>query len=211
MRSAVPPEPTRDGYVAHPSWGLVQVARVSSSRQRLFQSDVAHSTYVVLSVKRAERKRELNRDWLYPGKEIVEIGLSHAQWGELLSSFNSGEGVPCTIMAVQQETMPSCAEEGRFEVARQEVVGTFKEALASVRDAHANLDAAIATGKIGAIKKASEALRVAVGNAPSNASFAADQFSRHAEDVVQKAKSEIEAYIGSRAGVNGRGRGGGRS
>ena len=84
----------------------------------------------------------------------------------------------------------------RLKQTAKEVKVKTVEVLAEIEAARAAVDAALnpETGKpkISEIRKASEALNTAVGNAPANMQFAADSLTEHAESVVTKAKADIE-------------------
>ena len=75
----------------HPAFGVAVLSRRHSTPgQVLFQSDVAHQE--TLSIRRAERVRDLKRDWVH-AEELVEIEMSTAQWGALVSSIGMGSGI----------------------------------------------------------------------------------------------------------------------
>ena len=64
---------------------------------RLFDSEIAHQHYVVVTARRCVRKRDLKRDWTFATEVIFECSMSQAQWGAFVSSFGQGSGVPATL------------------------------------------------------------------------------------------------------------------
>lgn len=83
----------------HPSYGLVQFSRRQGS-PRLFGSALEdHQHYVCLSIRRAQLLRGPHGDRYYgPLRgDLIEVNLSAAQFGELLTTMNVAMGVPCTI------------------------------------------------------------------------------------------------------------------
>lgn len=50
------------GDETHPAFGVAGVVRREGTPRALFQSDLMHSSTVVLSVRAATRLRDLNRD-----------------------------------------------------------------------------------------------------------------------------------------------------
>lgn len=86
-------------YKKHPSYGLVQFNRVhSSGSQKLFGSAIEdHHTTVCLTIRGGSVAHDSGRDWYHATGDLVEVELSAAQFVELLTAMNIGQGVPCTI------------------------------------------------------------------------------------------------------------------
>lgn len=200
MTERVVVEPTidkKDGEESHPAWVLVGASRVSHSPPGgvLFDSDLRHQHYVVVRVRRATRKRDLNRDWKYGRETIVEFSMSEAQWASFVSSMNSGDGVPATLVwdATQDNPeVPAMPFAPRLQVSMDEVHGAAAAAQAKVEEAFA----AYAEKKNAANLRA---LEIAIGHMTPNMDFAAQSLSEHAENVVQRARVDIEAFMMQRA------------
>lgn len=197
MRDVV--EPTTDEYgdESHPAWVLVGASRVSASNPGavLFDSDIRHQHYVTVRVKRATRKRDLNRDWKHGRQQIVEFAMSEAQWASFVSSMNSGDGVPATLEwdATQDDPqVPGMPYAPRLQVSMDEVHGAAAEAQKKVQDAFA----AYAEKKNAANLRS---LEIAISHMTPNMDFAAKSLSEHAENVVQRAQVDIEAFVMSKA------------
>jgi hypothetical protein len=182
-----------DGEETHPAWGLIGASRVSSGRGTpLFDSDILHQHYVVVRLKRASRQRSLHNDHKHGREELVEIALSEAQWASFVSTMNIGDGVPCTIEHVSRETMPRVEHDPRLAVSMDEVGRAAEKAIEEIQAAFSAYQK----------KKTAEnrrTLEYAIKNAPSNMSFAAKSLSEHAENVVQRARADIEAMVVSKA------------
>lgn len=189
-------EPTLDEYGAeqHPAWGLIGASRVSSGSPGavLFDSDIQHQHYVTVRIGRARRKRDLHRDWLSMGKEFIEIEMSEAQWASFVSSMNAGEGVPCTISRVEREQIPSFPYEPRLRETLTEVGGKAQEAIAEIQEAFDAYEQKKNAANL-------RTLKYAIQNMPSNMTFAAKSLSKHAENVVQRARADVEAMVVSKA------------
>lgn len=130
--------------------------------------------------------------------------MSMAQWGAFVSSFNHGDGVPCTLTIregapIEQETNP----ESRLAVTAQEVADKTRQGIAEIAAAVANVKTAAATGKKSPLNAAIHDLDCAIRNLPSNMRFAADTLTGHAEDVVTKARFDIEAAVAQHAATLG--------
>jgi hypothetical protein len=187
-----------DGTVEeHPSFGWAVVGRVSTTGTHLFDSEIQHQHYVMLRIGRATRKRELNRDWIHGehGPNIVEVAMSMAQWGALVSSFGSS-GVPVTIERINGERIEEAPHEPRLALSTSEVEGSvdrllsdFTDKLAAVADA---FDRKAGRRELGDLLRD---LQIALKNARPNARYAAKTFTEHVENVVTKARADIEAVV----------------
>lgn len=185
-------EPTLDKYGAeeHPAWALIGAIRVASTPGAvLFDSDVRHSHLVVVRLQRARRKRELHRDWIGGGQQIIEIAMSEAQWASFVSSFGIGDGVPCTIRAESTNwEVPGFPYEPRLQESMDEVRGAASKAAEEIKAAFEAYEQ----------KKSAENLRTlkyAIANMPANVAFAGETLVEHAENVVEKARADIEAMV----------------
>jgi len=54
-------------------------------------------------LREGEVSRELNRDFYFGGKRIVECEMSYSQFAEAITSMNMGTGVPVTIRYIQDK------------------------------------------------------------------------------------------------------------
>lgn len=190
----------------HPAFGQVSVSRCSGGNTALYGSDFVHHNYVTLTIEGSELHRTLSNDWHFARKQIVEIALSEAQWATLVSSFNVGGGVPCTLQWVRDVgAIPGLpVPVNRSEQFSAEMKEDFEDALRSIDD----LVEAITANTAGVSKKKQEELlskaHAAKKSLSSSAPFVADQFSEHMENEMERAKVEIHGYATSlfmRAGV----------
>lgn len=183
------------GDETHPAFGKARVNRVSSTPgASLFGSEIRHSQYVVLTIERATRKRDLNRDWIHGGGRlpVVEVAMSEAQWAGLVSSFGSG-GVPVTITGTEADPIvPAIPFAPRMEHSQRETRQAADKAFAEIADALAAYEAHKTAGNL-------RTLHYAVANAGANVEFAAKSLTEHAENVVEKARADIEAMVVSHA------------
>jgi hypothetical protein len=92
----------------HPSFGMVSFSRCYGTNRRLFQSHVKNMTTVRLRIKQASVKHSLHQDHTYGEESLIEVELSPAQFAELLTSMNVGDGVPCTINYVNEKKLKTC-------------------------------------------------------------------------------------------------------
>lgn len=199
-------EPSQDKWGAdvHPAFGMIGASRVTSTPgQVLFDSDVRHGNTVVLRIKRASRKRDLNSDYIHASSnDIVEVEMSEAQWASFVSTMNHGDGVPCTIRRTEQDgAMPGLSYAPRLALSMDEVHIAAARAFGEILGALSELDELEKKEKVGVKERraALAKLRNKIENATPNVDFAGKQLSKHAENVVNKARADIEAYVLAKA------------
>lgn len=194
-------EVTERGDETHPAWGMVSVHRVSSTPGSvLFDSDVQHQHFVRVTLRRAIRQRSLNRDWLHPeSKDLFEIDMSEAQWASFVSSFNTG-GVPCTIRATENNrNVDGLHFEPRLKESMAEVKGAARKMVDRMKAAVEAYDALPPNAGVKARREAMDKIRLAVEHTEGNMEFAAKSLEEHTENVVQKARVDIEAMVYAQA------------
>lgn len=192
-------QPTNNSFgdEIHPAFGVAVIARVHGSGRSLFQSDLLHNDTITLSIHEAARKRDLNHDWVRAGKELVEIEMSLAQWGSLVSSIGLGSGVPVTIRRTESDPfVPDIPYQPRTAESLTEVKTVVDRMYERVREHLAVLHAAIHEKQgVRAMKDALSRVENAVAGVGNNASFAVDSLVAAGEHVVSQARADIEAHI----------------
>lgn len=179
----------------HPSFGLVTVNRWSSSPgTSLFDSELRHQHFITLTVERADRTRDLNRDWIHgSGPALVQIKLSEAQWAAMVSSVGNGSGTPCTIAATETEPrVPEPPFEPRMAHSQAEARGAADRAFSRIKEAMAAYEEKKSAANL-------RSLRAAIAGAGPNVEFAAESLTEHAEKVVEKARADVEAMVTAHA------------
>jgi uncharacterized protein YktA (UPF0223 family) len=183
----------------HPAWGLIGASRVQGDAV-MFDSDIRHHHYITIRLARASRRRDLNHDWLHREEEIIEVEMSEAQWASFVSSMNTGNGVPCTITREGRKPVPGMPYAPRLQESMDEVRNSAEKSVAKVAAAYDAVEAAFEAGAgRKELREKIRTLKFAVAHMPANAEFAAKSLSEHAENVVQKARADIEAMVVSKA------------
>ncbi len=194
-RTIEKPTLTEHGDQRHPAWGMIGASRVSTSPPgaTLFDSDIRHAHTVIVRIGTATRKRDLNRDWIHAGRQFVEVEMSEAQWASFVSSMNVGDGVPCTIRSREDVyDVPGVPYEPRLRESMAEVESAAARAAEQVA-------AAFAAYKEHKTAANLRTLGYVIANMPANIGYAAESLSEHAENVVQKARADIEAMVVTKA------------
>lgn len=195
-----PQAPTLDehGSEVHPAFGAIRAARISSNPGAvLFDSEITHSHTVRVTVSGMSRGRDLNHDWLHAdSKPLLEVEMSEAQWASFVSSMNTS-AVPCTIRAKETDwNVPGLEFAPRLAVSAKETREAATRAFSQIKAAMAALEEA-QESKAGAkvIREKMRTLHYAIENAPANVEFASESLTKHTENVVQKARVDIEAMV----------------
>lgn len=183
------------GDETHESWVLIRANHVQGGA-RLFDSEVNHQHFVTVEVSRCVRKRELKRDRLFAREMLLGLEMSQAQWGAFVSSFGQGDGVPATLSFLAGDgPVPGAPPESRLSESFREVREAGEEALASVEWSYAAVMEAFEHGGKRAQREALRDLGIRLGNAPKNMEFAAKSMAEHVENVVTKARADIEGMV----------------
>lgn len=198
-------EPTVDQYGSdtHPAFGQISASRGSYSGQGaiLFDSDVRHQHTVTITVTEATRQRSNGHDYIHGGtKRLIEVEMSEAQWASFVSSMNTS-GVPCTLKATEtQWNIPGLPYAPRLAQSMAEVKEAADRLMVEIKAARDAYEKALADKAPAAVRnEALRKLHFTIENAEANANLAAKKLAEHAENVVQKARADIEAMVGAEA------------
>lgn len=184
----------------HKSWGMIGLSRVFYSGSReLFGSDVTNHTGITLTIKHAQKSRELGRDWTMGDDMIIRVVLSPNQFAELVSNMNVGDGVPCTIDFIQGEGyidfLPDDNKLVKIETDRME---KDAEIMQRLKDSAKQLDRLIKDKKMpkGIGEEILEELcAVHTYLDASGSDFLRDQAKREIADMVVEAKTQVSDYV----------------
>lgn len=185
----------------HESYGLVQFARDYSSGQRLFGSSVVHQNIFSLHILRGKRCATDSGERFYSDGRvpIVEVVMTPAQFVEMITTMNSGDGIPCTIKSVEGVRMDYTPDDSGSEL--KVMSDLFKERLAKTVKDLAEHDAALGSllDKKTFTKADKDQIRGTVHAAfrllDDSAPFVVKVFGEHVEKMAAKGKLEVEAFI----------------
>lgn len=186
-------------YETHPSFGMIGAFRTSigPTGASLFDSDILHNHTVVLRIETAERKRDISHDWIHPVRQLIEVEMSEAQWASFVSSMNTS-GVPCTLNRIQGEPIERPPHKPRLQHSFDETKAAADSAFADIREAM-NAYMELPNTPAGPKKEALRILQARIDNAVPNVDYAGRVLAEHAENVVQKARADVEAMVVQRA------------
>lgn len=187
----------------HPSYGMIAISRQSGTKENLFGSSVQkHYSSIVVSVTQGVRHHDLSRDW-YMGEELVcEVEMSHAQFAEMITTPNTGSGVPCTIRYtrdgkfVRVEDPPQqIVEAEKVKINFRKISASFVAEIKKARKEAADLLLSRKAPTKEARQKAVGILDRIIMELAANEPFRVDQFNEAAEKVITAAKAEIDGFI----------------
>lgn len=204
MRKTLEPTVEEEyGDEVHPAFGLIGASRVSVSPPGsvLFDSDVKHGHTVIVRIRTAGRRRDNKYDWIHGREELIEVEMSEAQWASLVSSMNSGNGTPCTIRRREDgETTPSIPYAPRLAHSLDETRDAAHEAFDEIKEAMAAYELALLNKAPAAERnEALRTLRARISNAVPNVEYAGQRLVDHTEDVITKARYDVEAFVIAKA------------
>lgn len=197
-------ERDRDSVTEHPCFAQIQASRVSGNT-RLYDSDFRHHNYITVRIFNSQLHRSLARDWHFGKEEYIEVAMSESQWATFISAPNVGSGVPCTLKRKEGKPIPQLPEiaednRGKFSDELGDMLEEHKAALKKISEE-------LATSTPGKKRMAEivRELNVSIGNFVPNVNFMANQFDKHMENTVERAKQEVHGYVNStihRAGLD---------
>ena len=184
----------------HPSYGMIAFDRITSNTpDSLFGSSIKHTNPIRMTIRHAEVDRHINCDWYNARGRIVEIEMSQSQFADAITSFNRGDGVPCTILFTERDgNIPPCNFVNKADQFSEE----FSEQLSSVQ-----------TELNECIKEVTEifqkkktltkvererivnVLQSAKNNVGCNAEYVHRCFNEQMDKTVKEAKGEIESFM----------------
>jgi hypothetical protein len=188
--------------ITHPSFGMVGLSRRSSSGVTpLFGSNIQHQNTITLTIKKAEHNRHLNNDWIHGREQLIEVEMSGSQFSDLITSFNVGDGVPCTIRQFNHQTYPYPPYENPIDIFQKEFSAKMKNiginCKSTVEDAVDMLKNKSAINKSDR-EFLMNAIDRLVTEISSNVPFVSQQFNESMEKTVAQAKNEIETFVNNR-------------
>lgn len=195
-----PSSPVSDTVSTHPAFAMASVHRsqYGPPGAKLNDSDILHHETITLAIHEARRTRGNKHDHHFADKLVVEVEMSMAQWAGLVSSMNT-VGVPVTMKYVRDgklQAVPGILEEPRLANTMAEAKVAASEAFDKIKDYAQVVDDLVASkASVREIREALTSLKFAIQNATPNVNYATQTLSRHAEEVVQKARADVEAMV----------------
>ena len=188
-----------DNRETHPSYGMLGFSRITrGEKTSLFGTSMQHSNTIVLRLKAASRRRGLNNDWYYGGKQLFEVEMSYSQFAELITEIGVGDGIPVTIRRINGQKMPDPPFEDKGEIHirefEQHMKDTYEDAKALIRKVSEIFSSRKSINKADRESILSALTKIA-NSIGTDQSYQVQQFQSTVEKTVTEAKGEIEAFI----------------
>lgn len=185
----------------HPAFGCARFAHVQHGGRGspLFRSHLdRHPVTVELQISRATLHHHLGYDRHHAGELLVKVEFSPAQFAELLTSMNLGEGVPCTILRTHEGRTPEIPREDH-QTEQGRVRDAFREDARRVGERF-HRDMEEIRSRIGKLRRAdqqviTDALDRLLREVEQNMPFMVEQFDKATTHLVTAAKADVDATI----------------
>lgn len=186
--------------ITHPAFATVRVSRVQSTGIHLFDSNISHDGYIVMSFQGASKFEDgYSERVMGLGQNIFEVAMTENQFVAMVTRMNVGSGVPVTIQHRQTGPLEVTPAIGGFENTSERLRRIATEIPAAVRE---QMDKRINDLKamlVGLPKKKVEAieaqLALIVQQSVSNLEYGQTVITEHAEKKITEAKVEIDAHV----------------
>ncbi len=184
----------------HESYGMVGISHFTCGGMSMFGSSIKHDRGISIKIKHADVERGLHQEWYHGNKTIVEVFLSASQFAQLITTPNTGDGVPCTIRGIDGKQMDAPPYYGQNEIFNSELQEKFSEAMSGADDLIRDADKMLSSK--GAMKVADKKellgkISSLVQHIRANMPFMHKQFTRAMDKTVVTAKAEVEEFYTS--------------
>lgn len=189
--------------LTHPSFALASFSRCSGGNPNLFGSNISHNEFIELKITHAQEHRGLNTDHRHGTDTILNCRMSLTQFAELVSTQNSGEGIPVTLSFTEKDgyvPQIKVAVDKSLQF-RNEFSGNIRKAMSDIMEQIDAVQSSLNGKKPLGVKEREEIIRRlerAKAGISGNLDFCAEQFAEFMEGTVTDAKGEVEAFIGGR-------------
>ena len=166
----------------------------------LFGSNIGNSTYIKLTISHATKYHDpvLSQEHIYGRKALIEVDLSPAQFAQLLTTMNVGEGTPGTLSyldgkAYASPSLPTKAQEFKADF-RESIKETVKELKEAERRAKELLTSGATLKKAEKeelLRNVESVERFLTDHLP----FIMDQFVRSTDKIVTEAKASVDDFV----------------
>lgn len=193
----------RDGdkTYSHPAYGVIGLcASTWNPSQHMFGSHVKHSNIITLRIKTAERTSNGDYEFIHGKKDLIEVMLTGTQLGDLLTSMNRGDGVPCTIRRTETDWDIPLIENEETPISEsrksmdEHITKVMEKADRMIKETQALLKDKKSANK-GELTKISDQLAMVRQEIYSNLPFVAKCFDEKIEKTISHAKGEVDAFV----------------
>ena len=184
----------------HPSYAIVSWSRVRCGQgMDCYMSDIAHDTFVEVTISSAETHRSLHRDRTFPRDSLCTIRMSELQFARFITTPNA-EGVPCTLTRKDGKFIESCPASNTIEQYRGEVDDTMGEMISQATDTIAQVQEMLKSKSVkkADLREVASRLERTVRDMRGSLPFLTERFKEHMDSVYTDAVTSFEAHMTER-------------
>lgn len=185
----------------HETFGMISFSRRTGNPGRLFGSNLPwHESFLTLKISQAERHFSLGYERFYARQaaKLIEVDISAAQFAQLITTMNVGDGTPCTIRYVDKKyTGPIPPFESESDKVKTSFRRTAKGVSEDVKKNHEKL-AAILEKKTLSKDDRKEIQRMFTDvdrTLTDHMPFLVDSFDEATDKLTQHAKTEFDSFV----------------
>jgi len=133
--------------------------------------------------------------------QIVEVYISAAQFADMITSMNMGEGVPCTIKSVEGRRLEDPPDlETEAEKVQVDFKGGLQDLVGELVQAQQEIETILEKKSVNKADRAAIQAKFnrVLMQVRSNVPFVLESFQEATEKVVTQAKAEVEAFTTTR-------------
>lgn len=203
-------DPQRGTVSRHPAFGILKMSVTQSNGTTLFGSNLSHQHYMHFQLAIGEETRRSESEVYYSktyekGSQpvIADFSMTMSQFVNLITTPNTGTGVPCTLSYYNTGDMVNApkidiseAEDITSRI-KNDVKQSAKNEAKVFNDALNQLGELVAKGKAGKkeLTELYNTLQNRVNNLPENLAFSVTLAEEAVDKMVTQGKTEIEATI----------------
>ena len=185
----------------HPAYGIASINRACGNVGNLFGSSVDCDHYVELEISSGVKIDSGSyHSYLPTGKPHIRVAFSPAQFAELITSMNIGNGVPCTIKNIAGERIDEIPDDihvNELDRQKDNFKKQMKDLSENLHNAQNRIKELLSLPRLTKEQKdeLSKVLYKGIQDIDSNIPFYMEMFDEATDNIVQEAKAEIDATV----------------
>lgn len=183
----------------HPAFGMLRFARINGSSGRLFGSELESGHFIRLTLCPGEEHWHLHeKRYMSTSKTLVEVDLTASQFAELITTLNSGCGVPCTVRRVNGVEQPNFIDEDTLSnKIKADLADDVKTITGLVNQLKAEAQATLDESGLGKARKEKvmELIYRIQREVSANMPFVLDQYTEAVDKVTASVKAEVDSFV----------------
>lgn len=185
----------KETKMTHPAFGQISVFK-TSGMTHMYGSDFRHQNYVSIELHHSELHRNLARDWPMQKDMITRFRMSEAQWAQFVSSFGSGGGTQVTLEYTHKDGhIPDIPFRDEGAVYIKEGQAEIDDAIKGIEDTIRMVEQNVTGLSKTKQQEILSGLHTARARLASRLPFITKSFEEHLENRVEKAKTEVNAWM----------------